>query len=136
MILIKIIQVFVHTERIWSLIFFVNPMKVQESDASCTININANHYWQPFRLIISLASLKVESLFLDMTFQFHCSHWLENWGRCFVCRQEELHRVHALSSSPLPYAMFAPTLFEFDPIKLSLPLDWVISRWADLWQRH
>ena len=29
----------------------------------------------------------------------------------------------APSSSPLPYAVFAPTLFEFDPIKSSSPLD-------------
>ena len=35
----------------------------------------------------------------------------------------ELHCVHPLSSLPPPYAVFAPTLFEFDPIKLSLPLD-------------
>ena len=35
----------------------------------------------------------------------------------------ELHRVRPLSSSPLPYAVFAPTLFEFDPIKSSSPLD-------------
>ena len=38
-------------------------------------------------------------------------------------RQQELHRVRPLSSSPLPYAVFAPTLFEFDPIKSSSPLD-------------
>ena len=42
----------------------------------------------------------------------------------------------APSSSPPPYAVFAPTLFEFDPIKSSSPLDWVISRWVDLWRRH
>ena len=36
----------------------------------------------------------------------------------------ELHRVRPLSSSPLPYAVFAPTLFELDPIKSSSPLDW------------
>ena len=48
----------------------------------------------------------------------------------------ELNRIRPLSSSPLPYAVFAPTLFEFDPIKLSSPLDWVISRWVDLWRRH
>ena len=35
----------------------------------------------------------------------------------------ELHRVRPLSSSPLPYAVIAPTLFEFDPIKSSSPLD-------------
>ena len=35
----------------------------------------------------------------------------------------ELHCVHPLSSLPPPYAVFTPTLFEFDPIKLSLPLD-------------
>ena len=29
----------------------------------------------------------------------------------------------APSSSPLPYTVFAPTLFEFDPIKSSSPLD-------------
>ena len=51
-------------------------------------------------------------------------------------RQQELHRVRPLSSSPLPYAVFAPTLFEFDPIKSSSPLDWMISRWVDLWRRH
>ena len=42
----------------------------------------------------------------------------------------------APSSSPLPYAVFAPTLFEFDPIKSSSPFDWVIFRWVDLWRRH
>ena len=36
------------------------------------------------------------------------------------------------SSLPLPHTMFTPTLFEFDPIKSSPPLDWVISRWVDL----
>ena len=42
----------------------------------------------------------------------------------------------APSSSPLPYAVFARTLFEFDPIKSSSPFDWVIFRWVDLWRRH
>ena len=31
--------------------------------------------------------------------------------------------VRPLSSSPLLFAVFAPTLFEFDPIKSSSPLD-------------
>ena len=32
------------------------------------------------------------------------------------------------SSSPLPYTVFAPTLFEFDPIKSSSPPDRVMSK--------
>ena len=34
-----------------------------------------------------------------------------------------IRRFRPLSSSPLPYTVFAPTLFEFDPIKSSSPLD-------------
>ena len=37
-----------------------------------------------------------------------------------------IRRFRPLSSSPLLYTVFAPTLFEFDPIKSSSPLDWVI----------
>ena len=57
-----------------------------------------------------------------------------------VCRRKRLFLWYpplsppiefAPSSSPLPYTVFTPTLFEFDPIKSSSPLDWVISRWID-----
>ena len=40
--------------------------------------------------------------------------------------QEEnggIRRFRPLSSSPLPYTVFAPTLFEFDPTKSSSPPD-------------
>ena len=45
--------------------------------------------------------------------------------------QEEnggIRRFRPLSSSPLPYTVFAPTLFEFDPTKSSSPPDWVMSK--------
>ena len=35
--------------------------------------------------------------------------------------------VFAPSSSPLPYTVFAPTLFEFDPTKPCSPRDVVMS---------
>ena len=44
----------------------------------------------------------------------------------------ELHRVRPISSSPIPYAVFAPILFEFDPTKTSSPPDSVMSKWVAL----
>ena len=42
----------------------------------------------------------------------------------------ETRRFRPLSSSPLPYIVFAPTLF--NPCKSSSPLDWIKSRLVDL----
>ena len=41
----------------------------------------------------------------------------------YVCIRPRNYTEFAPSSSPLPYAMFAPTLFEFDPTKSSSPQD-------------
>ena len=72
----------------------------------------------------------------NMDMETNVNSCLTKWVVSFRVLLVELHRVRPLSSSPLPYAVFVPTLFEFDPIKSSSPLDWVISRWVDLWRRH
>ena len=65
-------------------------------------------------------------------FFFNCeSHWKATFWKNELGALCGVRRFCPLSSLPLPHTMFAPTLFEFDPIKSSLPLDWVISRWVD-----
>ena len=60
------------------------------------------------------------------------SHWKATFWKNELGALCNIHRFRPLSSLPLPHTMFTPTLFEFDPIKSSPPLDWVISRWVDL----
>ena len=50
-----------------------------------------------------------------------CSHASDNYA-LLVKAWKGIHRFRPLLSSPLPYTVFAPTLFEFDPSSRVRPL--------------
>ena len=93
--------------------------------------LSSHHFWQ------SIAPSALTSLDLRSSLAINCPifrawqfRWLtSSWNWCCVASRS-IRCFRHLSSSPLPYTVFAPTLFEFEPTKSSSPPDWVMSKFS------